>query len=190
MGCCGESANADKEMANRPAANTTPFVNQQPGPHPNARLSEKQGSNFYSAVPSPPPPSFQLNNGGGFTQNGIQKQNWDAPPMVNQFNPNGFPLHTPPTTPPSPSYNGSIFRANVGPPSPPLLHPLAVHPPRHGHSTSPSLPSFTTVSHIQARNDINPPSDEGKMSVSIDFGTTFSGVAYASSRIAAGKVQQ
>ncbi|KZP30051.1 actin-like ATPase domain-containing protein [Athelia psychrophila] len=34
------------------------------------------------------------------------------------------------------------------------------------------------------------PSDEGKMSISIDFGTTFSGVAYGSSRIAAGKVQQ
>ncbi|KAI9057551.1 actin-like ATPase domain-containing protein [Trametes sanguinea] len=32
--------------------------------------------------------------------------------------------------------------------------------------------------------------DEGKLSVSIDFGTTFSGVAYGSSRIAAGKVQQ
>ncbi|KAH9993029.1 actin-like ATPase domain-containing protein [Russula vinacea] len=35
-----------------------------------------------------------------------------------------------------------------------------------------------------------PPTDDGKMSVSIDFGTTFSGVAYGSSRIAAGKVQQ
>ncbi|TFK82502.1 actin-like ATPase domain-containing protein [Polyporus arcularius HHB13444] len=32
--------------------------------------------------------------------------------------------------------------------------------------------------------------DEGKISVSIDFGTTFSGVAYGSSRIAGGKVQQ
>lgn len=32
--------------------------------------------------------------------------------------------------------------------------------------------------------------DEGKMSVSIDFGTTFSGVAYGSSRIEQGKVQQ
>ncbi|KAI0752193.1 actin-like ATPase domain-containing protein [Fomes fomentarius] len=32
--------------------------------------------------------------------------------------------------------------------------------------------------------------DEGKLSVSIDFGTTFSGVAYGSSRIAGGRVQQ
>ncbi|KIJ47170.1 hypothetical protein M422DRAFT_164320 [Sphaerobolus stellatus SS14] len=32
--------------------------------------------------------------------------------------------------------------------------------------------------------------DEGRMSVSIDFGTTFSGVAYGSSRIDGGKVQQ
>lgn len=35
-----------------------------------------------------------------------------------------------------------------------------------------------------------PPADEGKMSVSIDFGTTFSGVAYGSSRIQGGNVQQ
>ena len=34
------------------------------------------------------------------------------------------------------------------------------------------------------------PSDEGRMSVSIDFGTTFSGVSYGSSRIASGIVQQ
>jgi hypothetical protein len=34
------------------------------------------------------------------------------------------------------------------------------------------------------------PVNEGKMSISIDFGTTFSGVAYGSSRIAGGKVQQ
>jgi hypothetical protein len=32
--------------------------------------------------------------------------------------------------------------------------------------------------------------DEGKLSISIDFGTTFSGVAYGSSRIAHGVVQQ
>lgn len=38
--------------------------------------------------------------------------------------------------------------------------------------------------------DFSPLSDEGKMSISIDFGTTFSGVAYGSSRVAAGKVQQ
>ncbi|KAG8704387.1 hypothetical protein FRC08_002254 [Ceratobasidium sp. 394] len=35
-----------------------------------------------------------------------------------------------------------------------------------------------------------PTIEEGKMSVSIDFGTTFSGVAFGSSRIAGGRVQQ
>ncbi|KAF9511540.1 hypothetical protein BS47DRAFT_1298826 [Hydnum rufescens UP504] len=48
--------------------------------------------------------------------------------------------------------------------------------------------------HVQhVSNSLGPsraPSDEGKMSVSIDFGTTFSGVAYGSAHIASGKVQQ
>lgn len=35
-----------------------------------------------------------------------------------------------------------------------------------------------------------PSSDEGRMSISIDFGTTFSGVSYGSSRIESGAVQQ
>ncbi|KDR79932.1 hypothetical protein GALMADRAFT_153665 [Galerina marginata CBS 339.88] len=34
------------------------------------------------------------------------------------------------------------------------------------------------------------PQDEGKISIAIDFGSTFSGVAYGSSRIAGGRVQQ
>ncbi|KIP01522.1 hypothetical protein PHLGIDRAFT_96918 [Phlebiopsis gigantea 11061_1 CR5-6] len=41
-----------------------------------------------------------------------------------------------------------------------------------------------------AQGAFAPPADEGKLSVAIDFGTTFSGVAYGSSRIAGGKVQQ
>ncbi|KAJ6619054.1 hypothetical protein B0H10DRAFT_1794150 [Mycena sp. CBHHK59/15] len=39
--------------------------------------------------------------------------------------------------------------------------------------------------------DAAPPApDEGKLVIAIDFGTTFSGVAYGSSRIASGKIQQ
>jgi hypothetical protein len=47
------------------------------------------------------------------------------------------------------------------------------------------------IEHVS--NSLEPshaPSDAGKMSISIDFGTTFSGVAYGSARIASGKVQQ
>ncbi|KDQ54562.1 hypothetical protein JAAARDRAFT_38238 [Jaapia argillacea MUCL 33604] len=43
---------------------------------------------------------------------------------------------------------------------------------------------------VPGRPQFAPPSDEGKLVVSIDFGTTFSGVAYGSSRIAGGRVQQ
>ncbi|KAF8604383.1 actin-like ATPase domain-containing protein [Ceratobasidium sp. AG-I] len=48
-----------------------------------------------------------------------------------------------------------------------------------GPSASPQIVAYTQASP-----------DEGKMSVSIDFGTTFSGVAFGSSRIAGGRVQQ
>jgi hypothetical protein len=48
------------------------------------------------------------------------------------------------------------------------------------------------ISSSQANQGVTvaAPSDEGRMSVSIDFGTTFSGVSYGSSRIASGTVQQ
>jgi hypothetical protein len=48
----------------------------------------------------------------------------------------------------------------------------------------------TQMVSSQLRQDISALSDAKRMSVSIDFGTTFSGVAYGSSRIAGGKVQQ
>ncbi|KAJ7619528.1 actin-like ATPase domain-containing protein [Roridomyces roridus] len=54
----------------------------------------------------------------------------------------------------------------------------------HGASLSPPLPSGTIGSH--GRDTL----DGEKLVIAIDFGTTFSGVAYGSSRIAAGRVQQ
>ncbi|KAJ7682898.1 hypothetical protein B0H17DRAFT_1075328, partial [Mycena rosella] len=47
--------------------------------------------------------------------------------------------------------------------------------------------SGTVASHARQASQVL---DEGKLVVAIDFGTTFSGVAYGSSRIASGKVQQ
>ncbi|KAJ6542699.1 hypothetical protein B0H19DRAFT_957504 [Mycena capillaripes] len=46
--------------------------------------------------------------------------------------------------------------------------------------------SGTVASHSRQAPNL----DEGKLVIAIDFGTTFSGVAYGSSRIASGKVQQ
>ncbi|KAF9511532.1 hypothetical protein BS47DRAFT_1330881 [Hydnum rufescens UP504] len=52
------------------------------------------------------------------------------------------------------------------------------------------MPPSTSLAHNPGFQNPSRPSDEGKMSISIDFGTTFSGVAYGSARIASGKVQQ
>lgn len=69
----------------------------------------------------------------------------------------------------------------------PLLHPHpAQTPPRHA-STSPSLSTSLTTNMGEFGKM---PLNEGRMSISIDFGTTFSGVAYASSRIHSGTIQQ
>nr|GAT50247.1 predicted protein [Mycena chlorophos] len=78
------------------------------------------------------------------------------------------------------------------PDPPPLLRPTAtpthLHPVTNDdrHFSSPSAPS--SLQHVRQTSASS--SDEGKLVVAIDFGTTFSGVAYGSSRFAAGQVQQ
>ncbi|KAH7909310.1 actin-like ATPase domain-containing protein [Hygrophoropsis aurantiaca] len=183
MSCCGRSAAQNAQYSNRALQEHSGVVTQQPGAHPGAQFEEKP-SLLIPSGPSPPPPALQLNH---LSVNGSQHQHWgqgspSPPPMVtSQYAQPGSPMmstfsHNAP--------NGStIF-------SPPLLHPSPVHvPPRHVHSTSPSLSASVTHT-TPARTELKPPPDEGKMSISIDFGTTFSGIAYASSRIASGKVQQ
>ncbi|KAF8488899.1 actin-like ATPase domain-containing protein [Gautieria morchelliformis] len=76
----------------------------------------------------------------------------------------------------------------------PLLDPNVVRPSPVHAARSEVMSSAMSVTSPMSRSvtsqPFNPPADEGRISVSIDFGTTFSGVAYGSSRIAAGKVQQ
>ncbi|CCA73398.1 hypothetical protein PIIN_07352 [Serendipita indica DSM 11827] len=105
-----------------------------------------------------------------------------------------------PTPPPKAATHGSGTYT-------PLLDPNIVRPsPVHiqdarTNSTSPPLTASGTSGWQSAQNSAfngpmavpgAPPmnQDEGKLSIAIDFGTTFSGVAYGSSRIAAGTVQQ
>ncbi|KAF8183795.1 hypothetical protein K438DRAFT_1131087 [Mycena galopus ATCC 62051] len=98
-------------------------------------------------------------------------------------------------------------------PGPRLHHPaVPTHVAHHGSSLSwssvdsPPLPSLTpnysavhyddgyfpaeSVSVGSHARQASQTFDEGKLVIAIDFGTTFSGVAYGSSRIASGKVQQ
>ncbi|VDC04739.1 unnamed protein product [Peniophora sp. CBMAI 1063] len=82
--------------------------------------------------------------------------------------------------PPTRSYNGA----------PGLVRPEPVYTPWSGGA--PTTSTFVTQSQTGAEPmDMSPPmTGESKMSISVDFGTTFSGVAYGSSRIASGQVQQ
>ncbi|KAG8820632.1 hypothetical protein FRC17_010099 [Serendipita sp. 399] len=89
----------------------------------------------------------------------------------------------------------------------PLLDPNIIRPsPVHlqdarTNSTSPTLTNTGTntwpnsinssmTAQAQASQPLQQNLDEGKLSISIDFGTTFSGVAYGSSRINSGRIQQ
>ncbi|KAJ7147329.1 actin-like ATPase domain-containing protein [Mycena filopes] len=93
-----------------------------------------------------------------------------------------IPSHVGHDQPPSFSWSGD---------SPPLTSPSYPGNYEDGYfpagGDTATLGSQTVASHTrQASQGL----DEGKLVVAIDFGTTFSGVAYGSSRIASGKVQQ
>ncbi|EJD43571.1 hypothetical protein AURDEDRAFT_66345 [Auricularia subglabra TFB-10046 SS5] len=64
--------------------------------------------------------------------------------------------------------------------------PPSLVQPAPAHTSGSPPPALQRASPSQSRAA----PDEGRLVISIDFGTTFSGVAYGSSRIAGGKVQQ
>ncbi|KAJ7279039.1 actin-like ATPase domain-containing protein [Mycena rebaudengoi] len=75
-------------------------------------------------------------------------------------------------------HHPSLHAAHQGPrPSPPLDYSSSQYDGSPAAANAHAIPSIT-VDH------------EGKLVIAIDFGTTFSGVAYRSSRIASGNVQQ
>ncbi|KAF5381924.1 hypothetical protein D9757_007563 [Collybiopsis confluens] len=179
MSCCGE-AREPGEGQNRPvnAGQPTGYY-QQPGPM--APMQQQLGGlekNYQS--PSPPPAIY-----------------------ASPFPPPNEPLH-----PQQPSWNS---QSSTPPPLQPFT-PLPGSPPpgsfsfNNGIGDTIARPSsaFTVGSNIHGANlslsrspppmppvqNVIPVMNEGKMSVSIDFGTTFSGVAYGSSRINGGQVQQ
>lgn len=165
MGCCGEpydkpATNGQKQVGN----NGYPIV-QQPTPHPGAQFQEKQFQQ--PSIPSPPP-THQ------FGQNGFPQQSWtpvstqSPSPHPNQpYNPYGMSGTTSPG-PIAPQFSGTTLNG---------MHPNGSFPaPTPGHLLSPSLSAPVMTTSRVTQNPVPQVSDEGKMSVSIDFGTTFSGV--------------
>lgn len=195
MSCCGESReDAEKRQLQQqqqqgwnPNAGT---ITQQPGMQPQPSYGQpgypnqfgagnQMGYNNMAGTPS----MHQQSSSGGW--------NSAAPSSFAQQNMNGLPS-------PPPVARGAGTGTYT-----PLLDPNIVRPsPVHiqdarAQTTSPAI-SVTGTSGFngQVTTTAAPPGhqqpnmDEGKLSISIDFGTTFSGVAYGSSRIASGKVQQ
>ncbi|KAG6334314.1 hypothetical protein ID866_4779 [Astraeus odoratus] len=200
MGCCGEPVQKPNDQYNNraPMPYTPGVVNQQPGPHPGAQLYEKPPL-LTPTGPTPPAPVLTPPMSAGLPaqgQWGVPGPGSPSPPppagaahpamTPPPLNMSGMPMmpnqsYHPANGPGLQNFSGSTVFAPQ-----PLLQPNPTHaPPRHA-STSPPLSS--TVGTVVDTGKL--PIHEGKMSISIDFGTTFSGVAYASSRIQSGTIQQ
>ncbi|KAF9558515.1 hypothetical protein CPC08DRAFT_743329 [Agrocybe pediades] len=186
MSCCGEPK--DVSGMNRPQPFQVAPVTTQPGFNP----TMQQPQSFQQPSIPPPPPVHA--NGFG-TTNGLRQQQtgWSqsaSPPPTNDFAQLNQHLTGPGMNPTNGStYNGSSFNVNSGFSSinQPLMRPGSAHSPHMSMTTPPPL---STSPPLGIPQGTAPVQDEGKMSISIDFGTTFSGVAYGSSRIAGGKIQQ
>ncbi|KAI6113468.1 hypothetical protein EDD16DRAFT_1137510 [Pisolithus croceorrhizus] len=206
MGCCGEpnTTQPNDQYNNRAPVppNQAGVVTQQPGHHPGAQIYEKPAL-LTPTSPAPPapihyasPPQTAHSNLPGQLPWGPHIPGSPSPPpqggMQNYSPPANFSMTPGFPTMPNAVYNPANGSAQhnlngSAPFSVPLLHPNPTHiPPRHA-STSPSL-STTITNNVGEFGKA--PLNEGRMSISIDFGTTFSGVAYASSRIHSGTIQQ
>jgi hypothetical protein len=155
MGCCGESADstAQGQSNNRQIPSSNGFVTQQPAAYPAAQYAPK----LQTSIPAPAPTVAHPNT-GAYGQTGYQPAQtqpyWGqtSPPPMSQSSAN---MSTPPLTSPSPPTTSTS-------PHPTLMRPTPIHPAGQPHV---SLSAPQMMSYGQKK-----PSDEGKMSVSIDFG--------------------
>ncbi|KIJ30162.1 hypothetical protein M422DRAFT_268301 [Sphaerobolus stellatus SS14] len=181
------------------------LVAHQPFPHPGASYPVSPSPNFNGFGDgvnggniSPPPPAFNPDNllgygngngngnGNGFNYNGAASHSLTPATSLPSFGPNVVkPLAVYPTNPSS-GLASTITRSGSSP---------------NGTGTTPfTVTSLTSAGSnrgggyggnaaVPSQGRQGQPK-EGAMSVAIDFGTTFSGVAYGSSRIESGKIQQ
>ncbi|KAG8908847.1 hypothetical protein FRB99_003086 [Tulasnella sp. 403] len=133
------------------------------------------------------PPNMPMNGmtgqAGGYAQGQLP-----SPPVNGDFNPAYPPA---PVSPVPPGAGGPSYT--------PMLDPTIVRPnPVHARSRTVSPPlamgtpaPFTGPGSTSSAmpGGVTKVIDDGKLSISVDFGTTTSGVAYGSSRINAGRVQ-
>lgn len=177
-GCCGTPAGSSKDEKNRDVKHSEQIISQQPGVQPDALLSHN--SFKLPTVPSPPP-AFSSVAPNEYGQNGYQpqlQQSWSSPPSSpppNMSQYNAYSSGSPP--PPPAAYNGAMGGVNgsIGMYGSMTSQSMMSNSqlPLRANSASPYMPSnnsqtITTTSPVQ--RNFSPPADEGKMSVSIDFG--------------------
>lgn len=165
MGCCGETRQPGEER--QVQAEPTPFmVNQQPSPHPG--LQPFQEKPFSPPHINSPPAAQHFNgqaNSYGMQQQQFMQQQWAGnDPRGGGMNQMGTPSNMGSNMPMSPP--GSYT---------PLLDPNVIRP-SPVHASRPTTP-MTVTSPLMSRtvNSQSPPNaqDEGRVSVSIDFGASF-----------------
>ncbi|THH28180.1 hypothetical protein EUX98_g6007 [Antrodiella citrinella] len=191
MGCCGEPVDSPElQELNRVVPFQQPkALNQQPSPQPNIQWQQEKQGFQQPTIPSPPPVLQNQYGQALYDPSQGQQQQMYQQQQQQQFNPyqpQGI------QSPSSPTMFGGMENGNSpytpsSTPSTYVTNPLNAYTPHHAAGMSVSGRRTTSPAQV---SDFIPPQDEGKLSVSIDFGTTFSGVAYGSSRIASGKVQQ
>lgn len=172
MGCCGESREDPiPEEGNR----ITPFkeggpIAQQPSSQSTPQWQEK--ASFQPPSLSTPPPALQYGQNG---QNQLH-QPWAQQPAT-PFNPYALTSSPPPATSPT-MFNGSINGTGYGsssPSPPPNAYGMNSHLTQPGAAYAPGANRMTVTGRGMSatgltQNDFAAPSDEGKISVSIDFG--------------------
>lgn len=181
MGCCGEPAEKPNgQYNNRAQAPYAPgVVNQQPGPHPGAQVYEKPAL-LTPTGPAPPAPihspPLNPNVPGQAPWSPLHPAGSPSPPPQGSIHPSLSPTMGGSAMSGMPLMPNAVYSNGQAPPnfgssamfaSPPLLQLNPAHlPPRHA-STSPSLPNVVTGNLSEfGKAAIN----EGKMSISIDFG--------------------
>ena len=165
MGCCGEPYENDKNQQNGHVqmlnGATRPHpVTQQPGPHPGLLVDEKPFQT--PSIPSPPPSAHQFGYNVNQDQQLQQQQQWgqsSPPPGAGQFDP--YAAQQSPSPQPNPSQFSGMTLTNSA-----LQRPTPSYP---GGSFAVPAMTATRITTVTEKPQ-QPVVDEGKMSISIDFG--------------------
>lgn len=195
MGCCGEPIDkAEAQELNRAIPFETKAINQQPSPQPGIQWQQEKQPFQLPNVPTPPPvlqyglPQQRGSLYDTSTQAQSVVQQWTQSQQLSAYGTPGYPqLPSSPTMFGSEAGKTSISRSNtpstyVANPlnaySPPITQPTTAH-----HVTGMSISGRGTASPPQISGQYVPPVDEGKLSVSIDFGECHCQVLFMTFRI-------